>query len=316
MDGVFHIRHIGEVIDLDIDLLVAFLLKLGFGQVAVDLLQHLHILYAQHNAGLGPVALGAVRRQHAHDLQLPAAAFFGRAFAGLYGQGHLVLVDVHKGRQFLAGGIGLALPAVALGAVVALAGVLKVVSRGRAHQHLQLVRFFAGGGVGRPAAALQGKAHRLQRSRVDADQIGNVHRVAVVAARRDGALQIVPLCVGRCRRHMGKLLDVGDRGIVQIQRLAVAAHHHAVAVDLDLGQVAPALQHFLIRFGLGNAQRDHQHDHAGADDNTHQRKCRAALAAQQVARRQADFIRDLHRCPLLPVRPVPWPSCACGPQPR
>ena len=316
MDGCFNVGDIAQVIDLDIDLVVALALFLGLGHVIVDLLQHLHVLDAQHDTALGPVALGTVRLQNAHNLQFPAAALFGGAFASLDGQGHLVLVDVHKGRQFFTVGVGLALVTVALGAVVALAGILKVVPGGTAHQHLQLGGLLAGGGVGRPAAALQGKAHRLQGRGVNANQIVNIGRVAAIAPGCNFTFQVVGLGVGRGRRHMGDLLDVGDRGIIQIQRLAVAAHHHAVAVDLHLGQVAPALQHFLIRFGLGDAQRDHQHDHTGADDDAHQRQGSAALAAQQVPRRQADLIRYLHRCPLLPVRPAPWPSCACGPQPR
>ena len=316
MDGRLNVGDVLQVIDLDVDLVVALLLGLGFGHVVVDLLQHLHVLNAQHNAALGPVALGAVRLQHAHDLQLPAAGLFGGLLAGPDGQGHLILVDVHKGRQLLAVGIGLALPAVALGAVVALARVLKLIPGGPADQNLQFRRLLAGGGVREPAAALQGEAHRLQCGGVDADQIVNFHRVAVIAARRDGALQIIRLRVGRGRRHVGDLLDAGDGRVVQIQRLAVAADHRAVAVDLHLGQVAPALQHLLVGFGLGNAQRDHQHDHAGADDDADERQRRAALAAQQVARRQADFIRDLHRCPLLPARPVPWPFCACVPRPQ
>ena len=316
MDGRLNVGDVLQVIDLDVDLLVALFLGLGFGHVVVDLLQHLHVLNAQHNAALSPVALGTVRLQHAHDLQLPAAGLFGGALAGPDGQGHLILVDVHKGRQLLAVGIGLALPAVALGAVGALARVLKLIPGGPADQNLQFRRLLAGGGVREPAAALQGEAHRLQCGGVDADQIVNFHRVAVIAARRDGALQIIRLRVGRGRRHVGDLLDVGDGRVVQIQRLAVAADHRAVAVDLHLGQVAPALQHLLVGFGLGDAQRDHQHDHAGADDDADERQRRAALAAQQVARRQADFIRDLHRCPLLPARPVPWPFCACVPRPR
>ena len=84
--------------------------------------------FLDDQAELGPVALGAVRLQHAHDLQLPAAGFFGRAFAGPDGQGHLILVDVHKGRQLLAVGIGLALPA--------LARVLKLIPGGPADQNL------------------------------------------------------------------------------------------------------------------------------------------------------------------------------------
>ena len=100
MDGCFNVGDIAQVIDLDIDLVVALALFLGLGHVIVDLLQHLHVLDAQHDTALGPVALGPVRLQNAHNLQFPAAALFGGAFASLDGQGHLVLVDVHKGRQF------------------------------------------------------------------------------------------------------------------------------------------------------------------------------------------------------------------------
>ena len=136
MDGRLNVGDVLQVIDLDVDLFVALFLGLGFGHVVVDLLQHLHVLNAQHNAALGPVALGAVRLQHAHDLQLPAAGLFGGLLAGPDGQGHLILVDVHKGRQLLAVGIGLTLPAVALGAVEALARVLKLIPGGRTDQNL------------------------------------------------------------------------------------------------------------------------------------------------------------------------------------
>ena len=82
MDGLLHVRDVLQVIDLDVNLIVALVLLLGFRHIVVDLLQHLHILDSQHNAALRPVALGTVRLQHAHNLQLPCAGLFGRAVAG------------------------------------------------------------------------------------------------------------------------------------------------------------------------------------------------------------------------------------------
>ena len=78
---------------------------------------------------------------------------------------------------------------------------------------------------------------------------------------------------------MAELTNLRQCGIVQFDGFTVAADGNAAAVDFNLGQVATALDHLIVSLVLGNSQGNHQHDHAGADHNTHQRQRGTALAA-------------------------------------
>ena len=78
---------------------------------------------------------------------------------------------------------------------------------------------------------------------------------------------------------MGQAAEGGHRFIVNLQLLAVLV---AAAVDLNLGQIAPLSQHFLLRFALRHAQTDHHNDRAGAHHHAHHREGGAAGAAGEV----------------------------------
>ena len=101
---------------------------------------------------------------------------------------------------------------------------------------------------------------------------------------------------------MGQAAEGGDRLIVELQLLAVLV---AAAVDLNLGQVAPLGQHFLLGFALRHAKADHHDDRAGAHHHAHHREGGAAGAAGEVFGCQRDLVRDLHLRPL--IAPVFWP---------
>ena len=188
MDGFLDVGHVFQIVHLDVDLLVVLIVRGDARHLVVDAFQHFQVRHAHDKAAVGKVALGVVLLQNADDLQLPRLALLARPLAVGEGQRHFILVDVHKRGQRVALGVGHALPAVAFGAVLAFAGILKAVARIGTHQDGNFGGLAVAAALGQPFAALQGKAHRLQRRRVDAHHIVQLGLVAAVFARVDGAV--------------------------------------------------------------------------------------------------------------------------------
>ena len=71
MDGFFHIAHIFQVVDLDVNLIVGRIGVLDLGHLVVGSLDHFQVLHAHDNAALGPPTLGGILLQLAHHFQFP-----------------------------------------------------------------------------------------------------------------------------------------------------------------------------------------------------------------------------------------------------
>ena len=181
MDGFFHVAHIFQVVDLDVNLIVGRIGVLDLGHLVVGILDHFQVLHAHDNAALGPPTLGGILLQLAHHFQFPGLGLGVDVVAVGDGQGHFVLVDVHKWRQLVAVGIGLALPAVTLGAVIAAAAVVKIVAGVLTDQDRDFFGLRIDDGRVQPPAGFQCKAHRLQSHRIQRCNVANVRYIPAIA---------------------------------------------------------------------------------------------------------------------------------------
>ena len=121
-------------------------------------------------------------RDNANDFELVALGLGALGVTIGQGQGKGILGSIHKGRQLVAVGIGFAAPALAFGAVLAAAGILKLIQKLLAHHngdHILAVIHAAFG----PVAAFQLVAQQGHGVRVQAENAPYITgAVAVVFA--------------------------------------------------------------------------------------------------------------------------------------
>ena len=328
MDPLFHSAHILHVVHLDVDFLIAVVLlthdravgdhhaTAGIVFLAAEalilFLQHLHIRHAHGDARFGEIVLGRVRHKGAHHHQLELAGLLVAivVISGEF-QGEFVLVDVYKGRDRVPQRVGLTRPALALAAVVALSGILELIGKIGAYQHGDLL-FAQVHVIGDPAAALQLKLHGLQRVHVHAVTIPQIRFIPVALAGVDIAVHGVGGIERRGRHHMLVAAECFQHFVVQLGNVACGAV--GIVIDLDLGQIAPALQHGFVLGVAGDAKADHNDDGEGAHHHADNGQGCAAFAPPKIIRAEAQQIRYLHlRPPALPVSSQP---SSCGSPPR
>ena len=243
----------------------------------------------------------------AHHHQFIVLFFFLAVVVGIRkAQGHLVLVHIHKGLHRVAVGVRLPLEDLPLAAVVAFAGILKVVGKVFAHHNRNLV-FSKAHVAGEKRTIGQIKAHLFQCIRVSTIALPYTGFIAAVLAGENLAAQVAGLIIRRNRHHMIQRADLIQHLVVQGRGFRCAI---GIVVDLNLGQVAPTGQHGLIVYVGCNSQADHHHNGAGAHHHTNDGQGCTALAAAKVVCAESQQIRYLH--PRPPVFPAPFPCAFCG----
>ena len=101
---------------------------------------------------------------------------------------------------------------------------------------------------------------------------------------------------GGRRQHVVQPHDLRQRGI-QLDCFAVTADRNAATGNFNLGPGRPSSGSSRRWPGSGQFPGNHQHNHAGANHDTHQRQRGYGLCGVKISRRKTDLIRYLHRCP-------------------
>ena len=252
-------------------------------------------------------------RDNANDFERVALGLGALGVTIGQGQGKGILGSIHKGRQLVAVGIGFAAPALAFGAVLAAAGILKLIQKLLAHHngdHILAVIHAAFG----PVAVFQLVVQQGHGVRVQAENAPYITgAVAVVFACFYIQVQ-VRLVIGGDSRNVVDLAEALDGFVIQLDLLPIDVLA-AVVVYLNLGQAAHIFEHFVVVMAFRNAHGDHNDNRTDAHNDAHNGQCRAALAAGQVGDSQPDLVRYLHRC-LPPAWQVRRPSSFCVPPQR